>query len=222
MLEEQPSREQLILEIERLRQQVKDLEEEKTDLEILLETTSVHSDMVLADLQFQALEAVREGEIRLVQFLEAIPIGVFVLDAQGQPYYVNRAGEQLLGRGLVRLDDVGDLPEVYQIYLAGTEIIYPFENLPIARALRGESCTVEDMEIRQPDGLKIPLETWGTPIFDEGKVAFSIAVFQEITERKQAEAERIEFIREQSKLNKDLEKSLDAELELTDAYGRFV
>jgi adenylate cyclase len=222
ILEEQPSREQLLLEIERLRQQVKNLEEEKADLEILLETTSVHSDMVLADLQFQALEAVREGEIRLVQFLEAIPIGVFVLDAQGQPYYVNRAGEQLLGRGLVRLDAVGDLSEVYQIYLAGTENIYPFDNLPVVRALRGEICTVEDMEIRQPGDLRIPLETWGTPIFDEGKVAFAIAVFQEITERKQAETERLEFIREQSKLNQDLEKSLDAELELTDAYGRFV
>ncbi|MCU0544377.1 MAG: PAS domain S-box protein [Oscillatoriaceae cyanobacterium Prado104] len=222
MLEEQPSREELLLEIEKLRQQVRDLEEEKTDLEILLETTSVHSDMVLADLQFQALEAVREGEIRLVQFLEAIPIGVFVLDAKGQPYYVNRAGEQLLGRGLVRLDDVGDLSAVYQIYVAGTDTIYPFENLPIARALSGESSTTEDMEIRQPEGLKIPVETWGTPIIDEGKVAFAIAVFQDITERKQSEAERLELIQKQSKLNQDLGKSLDAELEITDAYGRFV
>jgi hypothetical protein len=34
MLEEQPSREQLLLEIERLRQQVEDLKEEKADLEI--------------------------------------------------------------------------------------------------------------------------------------------------------------------------------------------
>ncbi|WP_445241649.1 hypothetical protein [Microcoleus vaginatus] len=85
MLEEQPSREQLLLEIERLRQQVEDLKEEKADLEILLETTAQHSDTVENELRYRAFEAVREGEIKLAQFLEAIPIGVLVLDSQGRP-----------------------------------------------------------------------------------------------------------------------------------------
>ena len=78
MLEEQPSREQLLLEIERLRQQVEDLKEEKADLEILLETTAEHSDTLETELRGRALEAVREGENKLAQFLEAIPIGVAV------------------------------------------------------------------------------------------------------------------------------------------------
>lgn len=222
MLEEQPSREQLLLEIERLRQQVEDLKEEKADLEILLETTAEHSDSLTSELRDQALEAVREGEVKLAQFLEAIPIGVAVLDAMGKPYYVNRAGQQLLGQGIVPLNAVDNLSEVYQIYVAGTDTIYPFENLPIVRALRGESSKAEDMEVHQPDK-KVPIEGWGTPIFDEeGKVAFAIAVIQDITERKQAEADRHKFIQELSELNQSLENSLDAESELTDAYGRFV
>lgn len=222
-MQEQPSREELLLEIERLRQQVKDLEEEKADLEILLDTTSVHSDLVLSQLQLQALEAVREGQIKLAQFLEAIPIGVVVLDASGQPYYINRAGQQLLGRGILQLDAVGDLSEVYQLYSAETDRTYPFENLPIVRSLKGESSTADDIEVRQPDGRKIPLEVWGTPIFEDGsKVAFAIAVFQDITERKQAETERQEFIKRLSELNKELQKFLDEEFEITDAYGRFV
>ncbi|AFZ08893.1 adenylate/guanylate cyclase [Oscillatoria nigro-viridis PCC 7112] len=212
MLEEQPSREQLLLEIERLRQQVEDLKEEKADLEILLETTAEHSDTVETELRSRAFEAVREGEIKLAQFLEAIPIGVLVLDSQGRPDYVNHAGQQLLGQGVLPLNALEDLSESYQIYIAGTETIYPFENLPIVRALRGENATAEDLEIHRPDK-KIPLEIWGTPIFDEGrKVAFAIAVFQDVTERKQAEAER----------HLNLKKSLDAESDLTDAYGRFV
>ncbi|MEG4441261.1 adenylate/guanylate cyclase domain-containing protein [Microcoleus sp. AT9_B5] len=212
MLEEQPSREQLLLEIERLRQQVEDLKEEKADLEILLETTAEHSDTVETELRSRAFEAVREGEIKLAKFLEAIPIGVLVLDSQGKPYYVNDAGHQLLGQGVLPLNSVEDLSESYQIYIAGTETIYPFENLPIVRALRGENATAEDLEIHQPHK-KVPLEIWGTPIFDEGrKVAFAIAVFQDVTERKQAEAER----------HLNLKKSLDAESDLTDAYGRFV
>ena len=221
MLEEQPSREQLLLEIERLRQQVEDLKEEKADLEILLETTAEHSDTVETELRYRALEAVREGEIKLAQFLEAIPIGVAVLDSQGRPYYVNHAGQKLLGQGVVSLNAVDDLSESYQIYIAGTDTIYPSEKLPIVRALRGESTTADDMEIHQPDN-KIPLETWGTPIFEGGKVAFAIAVFQNVTERKQAEAERHKFIKKLFDLNQNLERSLDAESELTDAYGRFV
>ncbi|MEG3991336.1 adenylate/guanylate cyclase domain-containing protein [Microcoleus sp. S28C3] len=215
MLEEEPSREHLLLEIERLRQQVEDLKEEKADLEILLETTAEHSDTIETELRYRALEAVREGEIKLAKFLEAIPIGVAVLDARGRPYYVNHAGKQLFGKGVLPLNAVEDLSESYQIYIAGTDTIYPYENLPIVRALRGESAKSDDLEIHQPDK-KVSVEILGTPIFDEGgKVAFAIAVFQDITERKQSEAER------HLKLNKSLE-SLAAELDLTDAYGRFV
>jgi PAS domain S-box-containing protein len=221
MLEEQPSREHLLLEIERLRQQVKDLKEEKADLEILLETTAEHSDTVETELRSRAFEAVREGEIKLAQFLEAIPIGVAVLDSQGRPYYINRAGQQLLGQGVLPLNSVEDLSESYQVYIAGTDTLYPYENLPIVRALRGQNATADDMEIHRPDK-KVPIEAWGTPIFDAGKVAFAMAVFQDVAERKQAETERHKFIEKLFELNQNLEKSLDAESELTDAYGRFV
>ncbi|MEG3959683.1 adenylate/guanylate cyclase domain-containing protein [Microcoleus sp. herbarium2] len=221
MLEEQPSREHLLLEIERLRQQVKDLNEEKADLEILLETTAEHSDTVETELRSRAFEAVREGEIKLAQFLEAIPIGVAVLDSQGRPYYINRAGQQLLGQGVLHLNSVEDFSESYQIYIAGTDTIYPYENLPLVRALRGENATADDLEIHRPDK-KVPLETWGTPIFDGDQVAFAMAVFQDVAERKQAETERHKFIEKLFELNQNLEKSLDAESELTDAYGRFV
>jgi len=221
MLEEQPSREHLLLEIERLRQQVKDLKEEKADLEILLETTAEHSDTVETELRSRAFEAVREGEIKLAQFLEAIPIGVAVLDSQGRPYYINRAGQQLLGQGVLQLNSVEDFSQSYQIYIAGTDTIYPYENLPLVRALRGENATADDLEIHRPDKT-IPLETWGTPIFDGDQVAFAMAVFQDVAERKQAETERHKFIEKLFELNQNLEKSLDAESELTDAYGRFV
>jgi PAS domain S-box-containing protein len=221
MLEEQPSREHLLLEIERLRQQVKDLKEEKADLEILLETTAEHSDTVETELRSRAFEAVREGEIKLAQFLEAIPIGVAVLDSQGRPYYINRAGQQLLGQGVLPLNSVEELSEGYHIYIAGTDTLYPYENLPIVRALRGENATADDLEIHRPDK-KVPIEASGTPIFDGAQVAFAMAVFQDIAERKQAETERHKFIEKLFELNQNLEKSLDAESELTDAYGRFV
>ncbi|WP_228058319.1 AAA family ATPase [Nostoc sp. LEGE 12447] len=129
----------------------------------------------------------REGESRMKQFLEAVPVGIGVLDAAGRIYYVNQRGIQLMGKGIDPSVAPEQIPEVYQFYLAGTDQNYPTEKLPVIRALSGECTTVNDLEIHQNSAI-VPVEVWGTPIFDEqGNVAFAIAAFQDITERKQAE-----------------------------------
>ncbi|AFZ09943.1 adenylate/guanylate cyclase with GAF and PAS/PAC sensors [Oscillatoria nigro-viridis PCC 7112] len=149
---------------------------------------------------------VRESENRLTQFLEAIPVGVSVLDASGKPYYSNRAAIQLLGKGVIPEVTSEQIPEVYQLYQAGTEQEYPSAELPAVRALRGESATVDDMEIHQGNEI-IPIEAWGTPIYDEkDNISYAIVAFQDITERKKAETERIRFTDELFQLNKAYER----------------
>jgi PAS domain S-box-containing protein len=149
---------------------------------------------------------VRESENRLAQFLEAIPVGVSVLDASGKFYYSNRAAIQLLGKGVIPEVTSEQIPEVYQVYQAGTEQEYPYGDLPIVRALKGESATAEDMEIHQGNKI-IPLEVWGTPIYDEkDNISYAIAAFQDITERRKAETERIRFTDELFQLNKAYER----------------
>lgn len=134
----------------------------------------------------RAQEALRDSERRLAQVLEAMPIGVFVADANGQPYYVNSRAQELLGQGIVTNSRLEQLRETYQVYLAGSEQIYPQERDPIVRAFQGESVNIDDMEIRQSDKI-IPIEIWGTPIYDEkGNIAFAIAAFVDITERKKS------------------------------------
>ncbi|MEG4963702.1 MULTISPECIES: AAA family ATPase [unclassified Microcoleus] len=149
---------------------------------------------------------VRENESRLAQFLEAIPVGVSVLDASGKPYYSNRVAIQLLGKGVISQVASEQIPDVYQIYKAGTYQEYPFADLPIVRALKGESATAEDMEIHQGNKI-IPIEGWGTPIYDEkDNISYAIVAFQDITERKKAETERIRFTDELFQLNKAYER----------------
>ncbi|MEG4118181.1 AAA family ATPase [Microcoleus sp. N9_B4] len=149
---------------------------------------------------------VRESENRLTQFLEAIPVGVSVLDASGKPYYSNRAAIQLLGKGVISQVASEQIPEIYQVYKAGTEQEYPFADLPIVRALKGESATAEDMEIHQGNKI-IPIEGWGTPIYDEkDNIAYAIVAFQDITDRKKAETERIRFTAELFLLNQAYER----------------
>ncbi|MBG1245110.1 AAA family ATPase [Nostoc sp. NZL] len=129
----------------------------------------------------------RASESRMKQFLEAVPVGIGVLDAAGRIYYVNQRGIQLMGKGIDPSVAPEQIPEVYQFYLAGTDQNYPTEKLPVIRALSGECTTVDDLEIHQ-NSVIVPVEVWGTPIFDEqGNVAYAIAAFQDITERKQAE-----------------------------------
>jgi len=67
----------------------------------------------------------RMSESRLTQFLEAIPVGVTVLDANGKPYYANQRAKQLQGKGVVPSATCDQLTEIYQVYLAGTNQIYP-------------------------------------------------------------------------------------------------
>lgn len=129
----------------------------------------------------------RNSESRMKQFLEAVPVGIGVLDAAGCVYYVNQQGVQLMGKGIDPTATPDLIPEAYQFYLAGTNQNYPIERLPIIRALSGDRTTVDDLEIHQDDKI-IPVEVWGTPVFDEqGNVAYAIAVFQDITERRQTE-----------------------------------
>jgi len=137
--------------------------------------------------------ALRESEKRLAQFLEAVPVGVFVTDANGKPYYANQTAQQILGKGIVPKVTSAQLTEVYRVYQAGTEQLYPTEQQPILRALNGENTTIDDMTIHQGDKV-IPLEVSATPIFDEkGEIVYAIAAFQDITQRKKAEAERIQL-----------------------------
>ncbi|BDI19687.1 hypothetical protein ANSO36C_54890 [Nostoc cf. commune SO-36] len=137
--------------------------------------------------QMQVLnEALSHSQSRLNQFLEAMPVGVFIIDAEGEPYYTNQIGQQILGQGAIAVSSE-KLSEVYQAYLAGTDQFYPSDRLPILRALLGQSTRIDDMEIRSYDKIT-PIEVLGKPIYDEsGNLAFAMATFFDISQRKQTE-----------------------------------
>ncbi|MBI4780782.1 MAG: AAA family ATPase [Oscillatoriophycideae cyanobacterium NC_groundwater_1537_Pr4_S-0.65um_50_18] len=129
----------------------------------------------------------RASKSQMTQFLEAIPVGIGIVDAAGRPYYANQRGIQLMGKGIDPAVPPDQIAEVYQFYMTGTNQIYPTERLPVIRALNGERTTIEDIDIRQ-NNATIPIEVWGTPVFDErGNVVYGIVAFQDITERRQAE-----------------------------------
>jgi PAS domain S-box-containing protein len=128
----------------------------------------------------------KDPEFRF-RLLEAVPVGVFIMDAKGKPVYANQMAQRLLGKGITGGEGPDQLAQVYQAYLAGTSDQYPVARMPVVRALSGESSMIADMEIRQPDRI-VPLQVWGAPIFDAwGELVYAIAAFSDISDRKQAE-----------------------------------
>jgi len=81
------------------------------------------------------------------------------------------------------------------------------EQLPLARALRGETTRDLEMRVVRKDGT----ERWemvnGAPIYDaQGRLIAGFVAFPDITDRKQAEAERENLIRQLENQNAELER----------------
>lgn len=156
--------------------------------------------------QAALIAKLHENESRLRQFLEAMPVGVTVLDGEGKLCYINQKAKEVFGKGILPDTCADDLSEVYQIYQAGTNQEYAAENLPIVQALKGEVATADDLEVHQ-GGKIIPLEVWAIPIYDaKGKVTYAINAFQDITERQKAETERIKLTRQLFQLNQSFSR----------------
>jgi len=123
--------------------------------------------------------------------LENLKVGVFMVEApSGKPLMANPQAQDLLGRGIMNGADKSTLSEVYQAFKSGTDGFYPEDQMPIVRGLKGETHSVDDMTIIQPNGKHIDLEVFGSPVKDKtGKVIASIVSFSDITNRKKVENE---------------------------------
>ena len=157
----------------------------------------------------------RESERKLHQFLEAIPLGIKVIDTAGQFVYINQTALKIYGRESSSDASLEKCSDIYpQLYIAGTEQQYPLEDLPLIRALRGEKTTIDDLEIHQSNK-SVPVEVWGTPIYDEqGTIIYGIAAFQDITQRKLAEANLLASLREKEVLLKEVHHRVKNNLQI--------
>ena len=158
----------------------------------------------------------RNSEQRLSQILEAMPLGVVVYEKNFRSRYSNKRSAELLGSSAQKPSCSPGATPVQRpgncmFQVAGTHEDYPIENCPIYRALEGQPASADDIEINQGDE-RITLELWASPIRNEtGVVESAVAAFQDITQRKQAEAELAVY-------HKHLEKLVEertAELNVT-------
>lgn len=156
-----------------------------------------NSEQLIEDAQFDDAEnltpqaATPQDDVRLIELLSALPIGLMVVDAMGETWFANETARNLLGPGIapnlitdeVAAENVSHT--VYAAYKSGTEEAYPLDEAPVTRALMGEQTVVADIDIRRPDGI-VPVQVWAGPVYDEqGQVAYAVAAIDELRTRVQ-------------------------------------
>ncbi len=130
----------------------------------------------------------REREMALLRAaLEQSPEGIILVEAPtGRTRVINRAAVEILKRPA---DDLARFPIDYakvpwKVHRAdGTEL--DPRDLPLARALRGETTKDLEMHIRYPDGGGVHVLGSGAPVRDEeGQLIGGVALFPDVTERR--------------------------------------
>lgn len=137
--------------------------------------------------QREAQAEVQRQARQFHKFLEAIPSGIVVLDVQSRIFFANRAASAITGKELEPGTIIENSVDYFQVTMAGTDKPYPLEDLPITRALAGETVAVSDIEIRR-DGRVVPLHVSASPIHNQqGNVTDAVAIFADISEIREKE-----------------------------------
>src|ERR1051326_7839376 len=141
------------------------------------------------DRKLVASEQSLQQETRIQKaMLYRIGEGEIVVNAKREFLVYNPAAKEILGvehRGMV----LQDWSKQFEFYLPDTVTTYPVQDLPMARALRGEVADNVEMFLRSD---KILNGTWlsvtARPLRDErGESQGAVAVFRDISANKRAE-----------------------------------
>jgi PAS domain S-box-containing protein len=190
-----------------------------TKAELLAELDEVRRRMLELERVTEGQREREENVARQTEVLESIfenlGDGVVVAGQDGKFVLFNPAAERILGLGMT------DIPkerwsEIYAVYYPDRVTPFPWNEMPLARALLGKETRETEMFIRHP---KIPegvyISVTGTPLLTDGVVRGAVVVFRDITQRtRAAQAEEMRALAEKQmaarqRVENELEKLRD-------------
>ncbi|WP_255192828.1 PAS domain S-box protein [Natronobeatus ordinarius] len=122
------------------------------------------------------------------QIVETSPVGITVVDAEGNLRFANERAEEIFGRTKRELNALAYDGTEWDERDADGE---PIENRPFSRIMAsGEPVFDELSSVRRPDGDRVWLSTSGAPLVDtDGTPDGVVFVIEDVTERRERERE---------------------------------
>jgi len=149
----------------------------------------VKANLHLAALRKRAEAARREHGVMLEATVRTVPTAVwYTHDFEAKRIFGNDYAARMLGLPLnaTRPISFSDAPVPFRAYRKGR--VAPVDDLPMRRALRGETLEREELELRFDDGKVTTIICQGAPIRDpHGNIVGAVCGALDITERKQHE-----------------------------------
>ena len=187
------------------------------EAESRLERTNIELEKTMGELREQ-------GELMEAMF-NSVSDGVVVTDTDGEFLFVNPSAENMVGMGATDAPS-DEWSETYGTYYPDGETLFPSGDLPLARAMRGES--VDDVEVlirnrERPDGVNISINA--RPLQDDaGALKGGMIVLRDITALKKTEAElrqTVRSLRDQTRLMETIFNSISDGVVAADENGEF-
>jgi PAS domain S-box-containing protein len=150
-------------------------------------------------LEITELVTARDRSRRAAQelrtILESLPEAVLLTDNKGQFILSNPAAEQILGREVEPDATAQGYAEAFKSLGTDGHRLLVGE-LPLVRALHGETVIGEEITIEHEDGRRVDLLVSSAPVVydDSGAIGGAVSVFQDITHLKELERQRDDFL----------------------------
>jgi PAS domain S-box-containing protein len=141
----------------------------------------------------RAEEALRESEELFLLLLQSTDQGIYGIDVEGKCTFINRSGAEMLGYRPEEIVGKNMHTLAHHSHRDGTR--YPETSCPIFQALqRKQGTRIENEVFWRKNGICFPVEYSSHPILREGKITGAVVTLLDITERKELEQRKDDFI----------------------------
>ena len=156
----------------------------------------------------------------------SISDGIIVANKEGKYVLFNKTAKKIVGQDIENVY-TSQASEKFGLFQPENEEPYPANELPLARALRGED--VDNAEIlmrnqQKPHGIDASIS--GRPIYDEkGIITGAVAAIRDVSERKAAESQLMAMnaqLTTQSQLMESVFNSISDGVFVVDEIGRII
>jgi PAS domain S-box-containing protein len=138
-------------------------------------------------------EVALQEQTKLLQvIIDSIGDGLILANQQGEFVLFNRAAVKMFGQ-LTNEKSSQEWSSTYGLFLADQKTLFPEEELPLTRAIKGEYVNDVAIFVRRQDCEDRWISISGYPVVDTSReITGGVIVCRDITERKQSEAALLE------------------------------